>query len=378
MGNIKELVDSIADIGLLHLIVISQDKTLVCGKRRIDALKLLGINDLIEGEHYRVVNIKDILKGERDENVIRKDFLPSEAVAIWEATESYQGQHLSESDRSEKPRRDRVAEYVGMGHTKLSNAKTIIDSGNQELIDKMDKTGNVNKYYRELKIQQIRQKKAELGEKITISDELIDFRFGDFKEVLVDIPDNSVDLILTDPPYGYDYIELWSDLSKFADRVLKPSKFCIAYTGRLHLPEVMNRMCEYLEYYWIFCLYLTGQTLIVHKVNIMERWKPTLIYQKKPFKKLEMPFSDMIEGSGREKDCHEWQQAESELKIIIETFSKPGDTILDPFTGSGTVLYASKKMKRKSIGAEMDFETYNIAKSRIMDDIQRQIKKEII
>ena len=43
--------------------------------------------------------------------------------------------------------------------------------------------------------------------------------------------------------------------------------------------------------------------------------------------------------------------------------------IVDPFAGSGTVLIASKKLKRISIGAEQNEEIYNIAKKRISDEL---------
>jgi len=61
---------------------------------------------------------------------------------------------------------------------------------------------------------------AEEAKSLTIN---IDLRHGDFKEVLADIPDGSVDCIITDPPYPYEFIECWSDLAVFAKRVLKPN-----------------------------------------------------------------------------------------------------------------------------------------------------------
>ncbi len=50
----------------------------------------------------------------------------------------------------------------------------------------------------------------------------------DFRNV--NIKDNSIDLILTDPPYPKEYLPLWKDLSFFASRVLKPSKFLLTYS----------------------------------------------------------------------------------------------------------------------------------------------------
>jgi site-specific DNA-adenine methylase len=52
-----------------------------------------------------------------------------------------------------------------------------------------------------------RNRSAELGEIITLPQN-IDLRYGDFKTVLADIPDNSLDLILTDPPYPKEFLTL--------------------------------------------------------------------------------------------------------------------------------------------------------------------------
>jgi len=67
---------------------------------------------------------------------------------------------------------------------------------------------------------ELRKALAEEAKSLTIN---IDLRHGDFKEVLADIPDGSVDCIITDPPYPYEFIECWSDLAVFAKRVLKPN-----------------------------------------------------------------------------------------------------------------------------------------------------------
>ena len=205
--------------------------------------------------------------------------------------------------------------------------------------------------------------KAERGKNIRID---IDFRLGDFRKVLADLPDDSVDLILTDPPYPRDFIDLWSGLSEFAARVLKPGAFCIAYSGQANLPEVIKRMGEHLVYYWTFCLYHQGSTQIVNGVNVMCRWKPILLYQKQPRKKIPNTMQDYLISEGvQEKDDHEWQQTESGVGKLIELFSNPGDIVLDTFAGSGTTLKCARDAGRKPIGCEIDKDTYNRAKLRI-------------
>jgi len=202
---------------------------------------------------------------------------------------------------------------------------------------------------------------AEIGKNKIVD---IDFRLGDFEEVFKDIEDGSIDCIITDPPYPYEFIDCWSKLSRFAKRILKPNGYCIAYSGHIHLPEVMNRMGEHLTYYWTFNLIHTGNTALVQGRNVFSGWKPILVYQN-GFSKNKNLIDDCIQGTGTEKSHHIWQQATNELKHLIDGFTKPNDTIIEPFAGSGTTIIACLENNRNVLGAEIDEKTFNIAKQRI-------------
>lgn len=78
MGDLQSLADSIKAHGLLHPVVVKKDKTLVAGHRRVEAARLLGWKEI----PVTVVDVADLLSAERDENTVRKDFTPTEAVAI--------------------------------------------------------------------------------------------------------------------------------------------------------------------------------------------------------------------------------------------------------------------------------------------------------
>jgi len=81
IGDLSDMKQSIANIGLLHPIVIDENAVLICGQRRLLACQELGWIEI----DTTVINIENAMQGELDENVVRKDFTPSEAVAIWEA-----------------------------------------------------------------------------------------------------------------------------------------------------------------------------------------------------------------------------------------------------------------------------------------------------
>src|SRR5260370_21456348 len=74
VGNVGPLAASIADVGLLHPVVITPDSTLIAGARRIAACRQLGWSEI----PVTIVNLNEIVRGEFAENTHRKDFLPSE------------------------------------------------------------------------------------------------------------------------------------------------------------------------------------------------------------------------------------------------------------------------------------------------------------
>lgn len=212
---------------------------------------------------------------------------------------------------------------------------------------------------KEYKKQSDRNEQAEIGKTIETT---LDFRLGDFEEVFADIEDGSIDCIITDPPYPYEFIECWTKLSRFASKKLKPNGYCIAYSGQMHLPEVIKRMNEHLDYYWTFAVYHEGQTQIVNGVNLICRWKPVLIFQNGK-KKLLNTFQDYFISEQREKNGHDWQQSKSGVSYLIEMFTNEGDLICEPFAGSGTTIKVAIAKNRRIIAAEIDETTYNIAKA---------------
>jgi 16S rRNA G966 N2-methylase RsmD len=237
----------------------------------------------------------------------------------------------------------------------------------QMIIEQIEKSGRkvitpslVNRELKKKNIKDIRKALSVQGE---LKELPFDFRLGDFETVLKDIPDGSIDCIITDPPYPYEFIDCWSKLSRFAKRVLKPNGFCITYSGQMYLPNVIQRMSENLDYYWTFCLYHTGTTQIVNGTNLICRWKPVLIFQNGK-RKLSNTFQDYFTSDKPEKGEHEWQQSKSGVRYLIEMFTNPNEIICDPFAGSGTTLVEAREMGRRIIGAEIEEDVYNIAKSK--------------
>lgn len=179
----------------------------------------------------------------------------------------------------------------------------------------------------------------------------IEIRKGDFKKVLSDVFD--IDAIITDPPYPFEFIECFSELGIYAKEHLKDDGFIAVYSGQYHLAEVIKRLSEHLTYVWTFCLYHSGKSQLVNGVNIMCGWKPVLIFSKGR-KKMRFSAYDVLVSGEREKSSHEWQQSESGVYPLIDIFTKPGELVVDPFSGAGTFGKVAVENGRRFIGAEIN------------------------
>ena len=83
LGNIDALVDSIREVGLLHRVVVDAHGNLIAGERRLAACVRLGLRDI--PATIVELDAEKTLRAQDDENSIRKDFTPTEAVAIRDA-----------------------------------------------------------------------------------------------------------------------------------------------------------------------------------------------------------------------------------------------------------------------------------------------------
>ena len=177
-------------------------------------------------------------------------------------------------------------------------------------------------------------------------------RSGDFRDVLADLDSDSVDLIVTDPPYSADSVTLYDDLGKFAARVLVPGGSLLAYSGQHNLPEVLRVLGRELRYWWTLALLHThgGQQLPGKWVIV--GWKPIVWFVKGKRRGNEYVI-DLVRGSKPRKELHKWAQGEAEAAYLIEQLTTPGDLVVDPFSGSGTTAVAATKLGRRFLGAEI-------------------------
>ena len=176
-----------------------------------------------------------------------------------------------------------------------------------------------------------------------------------------------MDAIITDPPYIQEWLNNYGAFAEAAEYVLKPGGFLITYIGHIHMDQIIAQMTPHLDYYWVMMLEHSGHTAAVHSRGVMCAMKPILIFQKPPRTMPKRYFNDIVKGTGREKDAHDWQQGQEELRQIFEPFTDPGDLVLDPFMGSGTTLLMAKKINRRAIGFDIEEDNVNVTKGRLID-----------
>lgn len=99
VGDVSELAASIADVGLLHPIVLTPDSRLIAGQRRLEACRQLGWTEVPVHFVETTDDAAALLRAERDENVCRKDMLPSEKASLGEALYAIEEQRAKERQR---------------------------------------------------------------------------------------------------------------------------------------------------------------------------------------------------------------------------------------------------------------------------------------
>jgi DNA modification methylase len=198
---------------------------------------------------------------------------------------------------------------------------------------------------------------------------------GDCLELIKTIPDNKIDCIVTDPPYGLNKngIKNDKDLSLFYTilpdcyRVLKDDSFFITFFSTKYLPDLFKN--NPFAYFWQFVLYCPEGSVrspigftkymscfVFKKGNPkLIKWR-TDIFKDTPGKMVE-PDEGFIN--------HPTPKPKHFIKEIMDMTTIENDLILDPFIGSGTTAVACKQLNRKFIGFEISHDYCSLAKARL-------------
>jgi site-specific DNA-methyltransferase (adenine-specific) len=212
---------------------------------------------------------------------------------------------------------------------------------------------------------------------------------GDCLEILKQLPDKSIDLILTDPPYniGKDIKNDNLCLNEFKiftttyllelKRIIKDKKPILIFfnTGEsladfINISSTILKFKKYINWYKPNdCSFPIGTVLRKSEALLLFSAEGSLNY------KSDKNIHDCLIYNKIIKDRTFWHPTVKELPLMEElvlAFSKKNDLILDCFMGSGTTGVASLKLQRKFIGIELDNNFFEICKTRINQQATQQ------
>ena len=190
-------------------------------------------------------------------------------------------------------------------------------------------------------------------------------------ELYQHVKPDSVDIILTDPPYKPDTLSCYRDLAEFAVHALKPGGILLAMSGTSHLPQVMDFLCntEGLDYHWTINYMMPGGNLRFHSRAVRMGWKPVIWLVKGKsdgtdrFDVVQAPILIM-----QDTRYHEWGQNEGGFKKLLDLFAFPGRVVCDPFLGGGTTAVVARAAGCAFIGADIDEQCIAITERRLQDE----------
>lgn len=189
---------------------------------------------------------------------------------------------------------------------------------------------------------------------------------GDIEEKQNEIESESIDIIITDPPYDKEHVPLYESLAKVAARVLKNGGSLVVMTGQSYLPEILQIISKHLTYNWTVA-YLTpgGQSAQLWERKVNTFWKPVLWFVKGKYEGTWLGDVVKSDPNDNDKRYSEYGQSESGMLDIVRRFTNANQVILDPFMGSGTTGVVALRLGRRFIGIDMDPKMVEIARQRI-------------
>ena len=244
---------------------------------------------------------------------------------------------------------------------------------------------------------------------------------GDCLEKMKDIPDGSIDLVLTDPPYGttackWDSIiplePMWEQLR----RVIKPNGAIVMTASQPFTTTLIVSNLKMFRYELIWqktrptgffvakkmpmkiheniCVFYKKLPTYnpqktkaeEHKIDRRKTLNPTINPYLGGIKKervkddgMRYPTSIQQFASISKKGQHPTEKPVALMEYLIKTYTSEGETVLDFTMGSGTTGVACKNLNRNFIGIELDPEYFKIAEKRINENLYlMEFRKEVI
>ena len=404
MGPIGELCTSIQKFGLLNPIIIDNDLNLHCGERRLRAFKELKlefipcrfIDDLSEVERLEV---------ELDENIRRKQLTWTEELVLKEKI-TREWQKADPSTTLEQ-----IAGRLNMADDTLKVdlflAKSCKD--NPTLLEEKEKTAAIRKA-REIQNIAIRNLVVQASGKVQpvinttqtidptgtcsvlydnqFTRDTITLYHADCLDILKNLESDSIDCIISDPPYGVDFdgnsdftgwLQTFSDSHDYVFtkllppvltelyRVLKPDGHFYFFYAMIH----HQRFCDLVKQIGFRPQYVPLMWYKGSMGGLKERYRmdyePVLFGAKEgQGRRLNNPSSTTQSCSNPTGKTHPAEKPVLLLEYFIQNSTIEGEVVLDPFSGSSSTLQAALNLKRQAIGIEKEKQWFDVSVERFL------------
>lgn len=240
--------------------------------------------------------------------------------------------------------------------------------------------------------------------------------YGNCLDYLPEIDKNSIDLIFSDPPYVKALADLyqewhetnhdWEVYGEVYSRILKPNGQVAIFSDFKTAVAIAKGFQDYFKFRYYYIWQKSGQPvnkkmprkntelILIFKPKkaltsdltynpIFSKGKPYVKKHKAGNKTRKSDKSYITKNKGKrypdqiikapskdnmvksERTDHPTQKPLSLCKYVIKTLSNPGDTVIDPFAGSGSIPLAGLELNRQFIAIEKNHKYFKIAKSRI-------------
>jgi site-specific DNA-methyltransferase (adenine-specific) len=201
---------------------------------------------------------------------------------------------------------------------------------------------------------------------------------GDCLELMKQIPDKSIDCVITDPPYGLniekmrfcnteggiakrnDYSDCFNDnriTGEYFRGIIRISNKQVIFGGNYYTDVLPQSNC------WVIWDKKCDDKYTNDFADCELAWTS----ESKPSRVIRYLWHGMIQQNMKVKEdrVHPTQKPVPVMAKIIEMFTNENDLILDPFLGSGTTAIACYDLKRRYIGIEKEPKYFDIANKRI-------------
>ena len=219
---------------------------------------------------------------------------------------------------------------------------------------------------------------------------IMELKQGDCIELMKELKDESVDCIITDPPYGENIGKMgFTNSAGIKTGVAKASDFGVVnWDTKRPSKEVIEEMVRVSKNQIIFGGNFMSDLLPPSRCWIIwdkrgadkftnDQADCELIYTSfdKPSRVIRHLWSGMLQEDMKHKEIryHPTQKPLKLMRKLIEMFTKENDIILDPFMGCGSTGIECQRLKRRFIGFELNKEYFEIASERIKQQVNQVI-----